>query len=90
MKKLLIASLFMLSLYGCNNRELVEKDTNDYISKTIGLEDCKSFEIISQYRVLTVIRCPNSAVTSKYKNGKKIINVITVDGVEYSPVVKKN
>lgn len=44
-------------------------------------EECVIGEInLSEYRTITVVKCPNSSVTAKYYVGKYTEETVTIDG----------
>ena len=53
------------------------------------LADCRVFYLQnSSGNSMTVVRCPNSATTAEARSGKTTQATVTIDGVEYTPVLK--
>jgi hypothetical protein len=52
-----------------------------------GMRDCTGYEVYyNHYGSVTAIRCPNSTVTTTYRQGKSSRTVVVIDGVTYAPV----
>lgn len=76
MKKLFITAMCTFALVGCKpeHRDITE----DYKFPN-GLSDCKAYWLKDATgSSMTVIRCPNSSVTTNYKQGKydKTVTVV--------------
>ena len=99
-KKFLIPLAVGFLLVGCEpprantTTAATESQATVGLNLTKGLEDCKLywFTPVEDRRSITIVRCPNSTVsTNQEVTEGKITHVqttITIDGVEYTPVVK--
>ena len=100
MKKILIPLILGFLMVGCRPAQVntttaaTESQATVALNLTKGLEDCKLYSFIpgEHERSITIVRCPNSTVsTNQEVTEGKVTNVqttITIDGVEYTPVVK--
>ena len=100
MKKILLASMLTLLLVGCEppkantTTAATESQATIALNLTKGLEDCKMywFTPVEFERSISIVRCPNSTVSTNQEvtEGKvtHVQTTITIDGVEYTPVVK--
>jgi hypothetical protein len=81
-----VFSVVLLS--GCDGTQPTTKAMYD-LKQVKGLEDCTFYRVDpgGNYNVLSVIRCPNSAVntTEVRRSGKSstTISSVVIDGVEY-------
>lgn len=80
MKKiiLVIVSLFLLTSCSNSSNEIL------FPVKPEELNDCKFYSLSNESGIsLYVVRCPLSATTVEYSEGKTTRSVIVVDGQEY-------
>lgn len=76
-------TLFVLAvifLTGCDRT--TEERTEAFILPP-DLEDCKIFKLSDGSTTITTMRCPNSATSTNYKDGKVHKISIAVDGDAY-------
>lgn len=80
--KLLIVILGVIMLTGC---EPSYKDyTKSFTNLPEGLKDCKIYGIQNGNSMsLSVVRCPNSTVSTTYKSGKTTTTTVVIDGKHY-------
>ena len=91
MKKLLILPILLaVALTGCE-RNTTNPGTQDpstnALQLTEGLEDCKMYSFKRWDGLedpILIVRCPNSTVSTSYREGKKTRTVITADAFEAS------
>ena len=99
MKKILISLILSFLIVGCEPAQIntstaaTESQATNALKLTKGLEDCKLFQFpLTKYDEISIVRCPNSTVTTnqKIQQGKTTYTqtTVTIDGVEYTPVVK--
>lgn len=81
--KVLIAATALATLAACDTQQAV-KHTVD-LTQVKGLEDCTYYVVDpgGASPIVRVIRCPNSATSTSYQQGKAHINTVVIDGVEY-------
>lgn len=73
----LIALLSIVALLsGCNDEPT---DATNRYNLPAELKDCSIFYVGS----LTIVRCPNSSVSTSYTQGKVKKTTVTIDGKEY-------
>lgn len=81
-KKLLIIMLPFL-LLGCEKR-VENSNYTDVLQLNDELKDCKAYFLQSGVGGhMTVIRCPNSSVSTSEQQGKITTRAIVIDGKEY-------
>lgn len=81
MKKLIFIGLLTIGLFGCDK---TATDVSDTYSIPDELKDCTFTRLTRNMgNGITVVRCPNSVVSTDEKKGKSYVQTITVDGVEY-------
>ena len=80
--KLLRVVLSVVILTGC---EPSYKDyTESFTNLPEGLKDCKIYGIQNGNSMsLSVVRCPNSTVSTTYKSGKTTATTVVIDGKKY-------
>ena len=99
MKKFLIPLILGFLMVGCEPAQIntstaaTESQATNALKLTKGLEDCKLFQFpLTKYDEISIVRCPNSTVSTSQEvvEGKTthVQTTITIDGVEYIPVVK--
>ena len=77
--------ILTLVLAGCTDK--VEERKFSAMPKE--LANCRVFYVEnSAGNAMTVVRCPNSATTAEARSGKTTQATVTIDGVEYAPVLK--
>lgn len=81
--------ILALGLVGCDRNTTtpaVQDPSTKALQLTEGLEDCKIFQFQqwSGGSTITIVRCPNSTVSTTYPEGKTTATVITIDGVKYT------
>lgn len=81
MKTLRIAGLALVAstLVGCGSSAREES----WEAIPTELKDCKFFRLRDGMSSVRVVRCPNSATTVTYSQGKSTANAVVIDGVEY-------
>ena len=89
--KLLMVILGVVMLTGCEPS--YEEKTQNFTQLPVELKDCKFYYVSSNTGSnLNIVRCPNSTVSTSQEvvEGKTthVQTTITIDGVEYTPVVK--
>ena len=99
-KKFLITLSLGFLLVGCQpprantTTAATESQATVGLNLTKGLEDCKLYWFVpfENSRSISIVRCPNSTVSTSQEvvEGKTthVQTTITIDGVEYTPVVK--
>ena len=100
MKKILISLILGFLMVGCRPAQVntttaaTESQATVALNLTKGLEDCKLYWFVpfENSRSISIVRCPNSTVSTSQEvvEGKTthVQTTITIDGVEYTPVVK--
>lgn len=82
MKKLIFVMTCVAMLTACEQPPRVDTTPADFpelLTTQKGFEDCKMVKLVDRYRqAIYVVRCPNSTVTTKSKNGKSDVNTVTV------------
>lgn len=77
MKKLMFIAV-LLTLAGCGDPSA--KDSTDKWMLPDGLKDCKIYSLSNgKGSYMQVVRCPNSATTSSYTQGKTSTNITLVE-----------
>ena len=81
--KLLMVIIGVVMLTGCG--ESGYKDyTESFTNLPEGLKDCKIYYIKNGKDMsLSVVRCPNSTVSTTYKSGKTTLTTVVIDGKKY-------
>lgn len=68
-----------LGLSACSSPPNEWKVEHQDLSTVSGLQDCTYLEVYTGGRLLYVIRCPNSEVSTNFKSGKTRQSVNTID-----------
>ncbi len=81
MKKILFVLSCVAMLTACSDKGHVDPKPIDFpemLAVQPGFEDCKMVKLVDRYfNAIYVVRCPNSTVTTKSKNGKSDVNTVT-------------
>lgn len=79
-------ALFGLLVLGCSRTK--EATPNYELPRE--MSDCRIYEVCytDGNDCIIAVRCPNSTTSTTYTVGKSTATVVTIDGVEYSPVGK--
>ncbi len=81
MKKLLFVLACVSMLSACEQPPRTDNHPVDFpelLVKEPGFEDCKMVKLVDRYmQAIYVVRCPNSTVSTKSKNGKSNMNIVT-------------
>ena len=82
LKTIVLSLVTAFLLTGC---EPSYKDyTESFTNLPEGLKDCKIYGIQNgNYMSLSVVRCPNSTVSTTYKSGKTTTTTVVIDGKNY-------
>ena len=100
MKKFLIPLILGFLMVGCELSKVntttaaTESQATVALNLTKGLEDCKLYWFVpfENSRPIYIVRCSNSTVSTSQEvvegEVKHVQTIVTIDGVEYTPVVK--
>ena len=79
-------NIYVISLFlsSCDlNFKATSEETSSFTLPE-GLKDCKIYGIQNGNSMsLSVVRCPNSTVSTTYKSGKTTVTTVVIDGKKY-------